>query len=134
MVTEVLALAKLAGGKNAALYASWHSRHAPAVERARTWVGRRDIRAVTVNWKEELRVWHSGRKWIWKPGGLGVFDPGINARSILTRIIPTTFVLSRPSCAIQAIARLPLPRALCSPPGMGLARVEPDFLHAGPLQ
>lgn len=29
-----------------------------------------------------------GQTWIWKPGGLGVFDPGINAFSVLTHIIP----------------------------------------------
>lgn len=54
-----------------------------------------DIRSVKVVWKEDVRVWHPGQRWIWDPGGLGVFDPGINALSILTRILPRSFFLTR---------------------------------------
>ena len=32
--------------------------------------------------------WHPGQEWIWQAGGFGVFDPGINALSIVTRILP----------------------------------------------
>ena len=32
--------------------------------------------------------WHPGQHWIWEPGGFGVFDPGINAFSIATKIFP----------------------------------------------
>jgi predicted dehydrogenase len=32
--------------------------------------------------------WHPGQRWIWEPGGFGVFDPGINALSLLTEILP----------------------------------------------
>ena len=39
-------------------------------------------------WKEDVRVWHPGQRWIWEPGGFGVFDPGINALSIVARIFP----------------------------------------------
>ena len=42
----------------------------------------RTIRTLTVAWKEDVRIWHPGQAWIWKAGGLGVFDPGINALSI----------------------------------------------------
>src|SRR5882757_6253002 len=92
-VSEVLALAELAARNNAALFASWHSRHAAGVEPARAWLAGRNIRGVTVNWKEDVRVWHPGQTWIWKAGGLGVFDPGINALSILTRILSGPLVL-----------------------------------------
>jgi D-galactose 1-dehydrogenase len=43
---------------------------------------------VNVIWREDVRVWHPGQDWIWQPGGLGVFDPGINALSIITHILP----------------------------------------------
>ena len=46
-----------------------------------------------VQWKEDVRRWHPGQEWIWEPGGLGVFDPGINALSIMTRILPHAFFL-----------------------------------------
>src|SRR5690606_32043696 len=39
-------------------------------------------------WKEDVRRWHPGQKWIWTAGGFGVFDPGINALSIVTEIMP----------------------------------------------
>ena len=35
-----------------------------------------------------MRHWHPGQEWIWEPGGFGVFDPGINAFSIVTKILP----------------------------------------------
>jgi D-galactose 1-dehydrogenase len=40
-----------------------------------------------VTWKEDVRKWHPGQTWIWQAGGLGVFDPGINALSIVTEIL-----------------------------------------------
>src|ERR1700690_4275694 len=92
-VSEVLALADLAKQKGATLLASWHSRHAPAVEPARIWLTGRRILSVTITWKEDVRVWHPAQPWIWKAGGLGVFDPGINALSILTKIVPGPLAL-----------------------------------------
>jgi L-arabinose 1- dehydrogenase len=84
-VTEVTVLAALAQQNQCTLFASWHSRHAPGVEIARAWLAGKAITAVNVLWKEDVRRWHPGQDWIWQPGGLGVFDPGINALSIITR-------------------------------------------------
>jgi D-galactose 1-dehydrogenase len=41
-----------------------------------------------VTWREDVRRWHPNQEWIWQPGGFGVFDPGINALSIVTKIMP----------------------------------------------
>ncbi|MCB8839127.1 Gfo/Idh/MocA family protein [Aurantimonas sp. VKM B-3413] len=87
-LSEVEHLAGLAAANGASLQATWHSRYAPAVEPARQWLKERRIRSVAVSWKEDVRHWHPGQDWIWEPGGLGVFDPGINALSIVTRILP----------------------------------------------
>ncbi len=75
------------------LFMTWHSRHAAGVEPAREWLATRRIRHVTINWLEDVRVWHPGQEWIWNPG-VGVFDPGINALSILTRIMPEPVLLN----------------------------------------
>ncbi|TIP51034.1 MAG: gfo/Idh/MocA family oxidoreductase, partial [Mesorhizobium sp.] len=72
--------------------ASWHSRYAPAVEAARDFLGSTTIRSAAINWKEDVRRWHPNQDWIWAPGGFGVFDPGINALSIATHILPTMFI------------------------------------------
>ncbi|MGL5010594.1 MAG: gfo/Idh/MocA family oxidoreductase, partial [Paracoccaceae bacterium] len=41
-----------------------------------------------ITWREDVRRWHPGQDWVFAPGGMGVFDPGINALSILTEILP----------------------------------------------
>jgi D-galactose 1-dehydrogenase len=80
-------LTLLASRANRSLFQSWHSRHAAAVRAARTQLEGRDVRAIQITWKEDVRQWHPGQEWIWKAGGFGVFDPGINALSILTEIL-----------------------------------------------
>jgi hypothetical protein len=52
---------------------------------------------VEIVWHEDVRKWHPGQQWIWEPGGFGVFDPGINALSIATRIFPASSSCARPS-------------------------------------
>jgi D-galactose 1-dehydrogenase len=132
-VGEVLALADRAQRQGVTLFASWHSRHAPAIEPARAWLASRKILGVTITWKEDVRVWHPGQKWIWQAGGLGVFDPGINALSILTRIVPGALVLKEAelsfpdSCETPVAARL----LLVGPQGVQ-THVEFDFLQEGP--
>ena len=87
-LAEVQDLAALAEARGLTLFATWHSRHAAAVEAARNWLAARDVRGVEITWKEDVRRWHPGQEWIWEPGAMGVFDPGINALSILTAIHP----------------------------------------------
>ena len=41
-----------------------------------------------------MRRWHPNQDWIWRAGGFGVFDPGINALSIVTHILPPMFITS----------------------------------------
>jgi D-galactose 1-dehydrogenase len=132
-LTEVTALVEAARSKNVALFASWHSRHAAAVEAARAWLSTRAVRQVTVTWKEDVRVWHPGQRWIWQGGGLGVFDPGINALSILTRLIPDALILDEAeldfpvNCETPIAARLALSNASGTRVSMDL-----DFLQTGP--
>jgi D-galactose 1-dehydrogenase len=131
-VSEVHALAALASRQRVALFASWHSQHGAAVEPARAWLEGREIRGVAVNWKEDVRVWHPGQTWIWKAGGLGVFDPGINALSVLTRIIPGALFLQHAelryprNCETPIAADLRLASETGTPVSMAL-----DFLHLG---
>jgi D-galactose 1-dehydrogenase len=103
-LTPLIAAARQ-GGRT--LFAAWHSRFAPAVEPARALLAEREIKSVTVEWKENVKVWHPGQAWIWQPGGFGVFDPGINALSIMTRILPRPFFLTR--------AELSFPRNRAAP-------------------
>lgn len=87
-LSEVADLEALAAAKGLSLFASWHSRYAPAVEAAKEFLAGTTIRSMRVTWKEDVRHWHPNQEWIWQAGGLGVFDPGINALSIVTHILP----------------------------------------------
>jgi D-galactose 1-dehydrogenase len=87
-LSEVADLEALAASKGLSLFASWHSRYAPAVEAAKAFLATTTIHSMQVIWKEDVRHWHPNQDWIWQAGGLGVFDPGINALSIVTHILP----------------------------------------------
>lgn len=104
-LSEVADLEALAAAKGVSLFASWHSRYAPAVEAARAFLAGNRIHSMRVTWKEDVRQWHPNQEWIWQAGGLGVFDPGINALSIVTRILP------RPVFATTAMLEFPENRA-----------------------
>lgn len=86
-LSEAERFAGLAREAGRALFLTWHSREASGVEPLRRWLLDRSIRSLAIEWMEDVRVWHPGQEWIWQPG-IGVFDPGINALSILTRLLP----------------------------------------------
>ncbi len=87
-LAECHGLQTLASGRVLALYASWHSREAAAVAAARNWIEGREVRSARIIWREDVRKWHPDQDWVFEPGGMGVLDPGINALSILTEILP----------------------------------------------
>lgn len=85
---ELFAMQKFAAKKKRVLYATWHSRMNSAVEKARALLKSKRVAKLKITWREDVRHWHPGQEWIWQSGGFGVFDPGINALSIITRIMP----------------------------------------------
>src|ERR1700732_1612997 len=109
------------------------SRRAPPVEPARAFLADRQIRSVVVEWKEDVKVWHPGQAWIWEPGGLGVFDPGINALSVLTRILPRTFFLREAELSFPGNRAAPIAASLAFSDGTGLSILaEFDWRQTGP--
>jgi D-galactose 1-dehydrogenase len=132
-VSELTPLIAEARQTGHTLFATWHSRFAPAVEPARTFLAGRQIRSVVVEWKEDVRVWHPGQAWIWEPGGLGVFDPGINALSILTRILPRPFFLTEAELSYPGNRATPIAANLVFSDGTGLPILaEFDWRQTGP--
>ncbi len=87
-LAEVSALEAMAKGAGVTLYTTWHSRMAEGVAPAKAWLSDKEITSAHINWKEDVRRWHPGQEWVFEPGGMGVFDPGINALSIMTEILP----------------------------------------------
>ncbi|RXH20224.1 Gfo/Idh/MocA family protein [Bradyrhizobium guangzhouense] len=132
-VAELDPLIAMAADAKRTLFATWHSRHAPAVEPAREWLARCRIKSVRIAWKEDVRVWHPGQTWIWEPGGLGVFDPGINALSILTRILPKPVFVTAAELAFPANCQSPIAANLTLTDIDGLpVTAEFDFRQTGP--
>lgn len=132
-VAELDPLIAMAAEVKRTLFATWHSRHAPAVEPAREWLATRRIKSVHITWKEDVRVWHPGQAWIWEPGGLGVFDPGINALSILTRILPSQVFVTAAELAFPANCQSPIAANLTLTDIGGLPiSAEFDFRQTGP--
>lgn len=87
-LAEVHALHSIAREQGVTLYTTWHSRMAEAVAPAKAWLADKTVTRAHITWREDVRKWHPGQDWVFEPGGMGVFDPGINALSILTEILP----------------------------------------------
>jgi len=132
-VAEIKPLVTAAMAAQRTLFATWHSRFAPAVEPARQLLAGRQVTAVRISWKEDVRVWHPGQAWIWQPGGLGVFDPGINALSILTRILPQPLFVTSADLAFPVNRDAPIAASLSLSDAEGLPiTAEFDFRQTGP--
>jgi predicted dehydrogenase len=128
-VAELDPLIAMAADTKRTLFATWHSRYAPAVEPAREWLAARRILSVHINWKEDVRVWHPGQSWIWEPGGLGVFDPGINALSIATKIFPGPLFVQSAEFKVPENAQTPIAADIIfsSPAADGPLRASLDW-------
>ena len=87
-LAEVHALTALAADRGLTLFATWHSRMAHGVAPAKAWLAGKTVTRAHITWREDVRQWHPGQNWVFEPGGMGVFDPGINALSILTAVLP----------------------------------------------
>lgn len=131
-VSEVEHLKALAAEKGLSLFASWHSRYAPAVEAARTFLASARLRSAAIDWKEDVRRWHPNQDWIWMPGGFGVFDPGINALSIATHIFPAMRIVSA-ELDFPGNREAPIAAHVAFRTADGIAvRMELDWRQTGP--
>jgi D-galactose 1-dehydrogenase len=125
-LSEVADLEALAASKGLSLFASWHSRYAPAVEAAKSFLAGTAIRSMRVIWKEDVRHWHPNQEWIWQAGGLGVFDPGINALSIVTHILPRPVFITAATLEFPENRDAPIAAAMTFSDAKGLD-LQADF-------
>ena len=87
-ITEFEDLVAYGEKKGRVLFQTWHSRYNAAVDAAKLILKDEGVATVRIDWRESVRKWHPGQEWVWEPGGFGVCDPGINALSIFTKIMP----------------------------------------------
>jgi len=93
-LSELFDLAADAKRRRLVMFTTWHSQYNAAVAEAKRRLTKCDIRSLDIQWREDVRHWHPGQNWVWLPGGFGVFDPGINALSILTKVMPEPIFLA----------------------------------------
>ncbi|WOS63819.1 Gfo/Idh/MocA family protein [Sinorhizobium fredii] len=131
-LSEVADLQALAAAKGLSLFASWHSRYAPAVEAAKAFLASTTIRNVKIIWKEDVRHWHPNQEWIWAAGGLGVFDPGINALSIITHILPRPIFITSATLEFPENRDAPIAASIAFSDAQKLdVSAEFDWRHTG---
>lgn len=131
-LSEVHALEALAQDKGLTLFATWHSRHAASVPAAKAWLFDKAVNSVRIDWKEDVRVWHPGQQWIWEAGGLGIFDPTINAFSILTEILPVEVHVTGAELHFPSNCETPIAGTIrMDGPHGPLVTADVDFLWEG---
>ncbi|MFC3180785.1 Gfo/Idh/MocA family protein [Cypionkella sinensis] len=128
-LAEVHALEALAASKGLTLYTTWHSRMAHAVAPAKAWLADKTIRKAHITWREDVRKWHPGQDWVFEPGGMGVFDPGINALSILTEILPAPVHLTAATLEFPSNRQTPIAAKLTF---SGNVTADFDWRQEGP--
>ena len=122
-----VALKALAERAAVPLFTAWHSRFAAMVDEARAWLAGRTVTAGRISWRESARKWHPGQRWLWEAGGLGVFDPGINALSILTELLPEPVVVTASAFEVPENCATPIAAVLTLESGGAKIAVDLDF-------
>lgn len=87
-LAEIDDLRERASRRGVSLFTTWHAQHNSAVLAATALLAGKRVRDMAITWHEDVEKWHPGQRWIWEAGGFGVFDPGINAFSIVSKIFP----------------------------------------------
>ena len=107
-LAEVADLDCLAQAQQRTLFATWHAQHHATVDAAARALAGKRIASMTITWHEDVHKWHPGQSWVWEPGGFGVFDPGINAFSIATRIFPGPLFIRSAALSVPQNAQTPI--------------------------
>lgn len=128
-LAEVHALQSLARANGVSLFATWHSRMAHGVAGAKAWLTEKSVQSAHINWKEDVRKWHPGQDWVFEPGGMGVFDPGVNALSILTEILPKPVHLTAATLTFPENRQTPIAAQLTFSGGV---KADFDWRQTGP--
>lgn len=129
-LSELSDLAAEAARRKLVLMTTWHSQYNDAVDAARDRLAGETVTHLFIEWKEDVRKWHPGQAWIWRAGGFGVFDPGINALSIATKILPLPLLIAGAELIVPANAESPIAASLRFA-GPGDLRAEFDWRQSG---
>jgi D-galactose 1-dehydrogenase len=126
-LSELHDLTMFAEEKGRVLFATWHSQYNEAVAEAERRLAGKEVAGLEVTWREDVRRWHPGQSWLWAAGGFGVFDPGINALSIVTRIMPSPIFVRSAELTFPANCDAPIAATLGFAAGVAGERLKAVF-------
>jgi D-galactose 1-dehydrogenase len=124
---ELVDLERISRRTGRVLFTTWHSQYNAAVDAAKAFLAKRLVKSMQVTWKESVRKWHPGQTWVWQPGGFGVFDPGINALSIVTKIMPEPVFVAAATLEVPANCQAPIAATLDLTTGTDGQTLRCDF-------
>src|SRR5690606_20554929 len=123
-ISELEDLVAYAKRLDRVLFQTWHSQYNAAVERTKAILAEEGVKSVRIDWRESVRKWHPGQDWVWEAGGFGVCDPGSNAMSIFTRIMPFPVFVEKSRLTFPANRQAPVDVEVKFKPGQ---RHQPDM-------
>lgn len=128
-LAQIADLDCLAQAQGVSLFTTWHAQHHATVDAAAKALAGKRIKSMDIHWHEDVHKWHPGQRWIWEPGGFGVFDPGINALSIATKIFPGGLFVESAELQIPQNAQTPIAADIIfsSPEADGSLRASFDW-------
>ncbi|MBZ6076876.1 Gfo/Idh/MocA family protein [Microvirga puerhi] len=133
-LSELEDLRRIGHDMRKVVFTTWHAQYNKGVDIARDTLAGRTVKRLVVTWKEDVRHWHPGQQWIWQAGGFGVFDPGINALSIVTKIMPQPVFIKQSDLQFPANRDAPIAAELQFSTGVEGAdlRAVFDWRQTGP--
>jgi D-galactose 1-dehydrogenase len=107
-LSQIADLECRAEAQQVSIYTTWHAQHHWTVDAAAKALANKRVKSMEILWHEDVHKWHPGQQWIWEPGGFGVFDPGINAFSIATKIFPGGLFVESAELSVPKDAHTPI--------------------------
>jgi predicted dehydrogenase len=128
-LAQIADLECTAQAQGVSLFTTWHAQHHATVDAAARALAGKRIKSMDIHWHEDVHKWHPGQRWIWEAGGFGVFDPGINAFSIATKIFPGGLFVESAELQIPQNAQTPIAADIrfSSPEADGPLRASLDW-------
>jgi predicted dehydrogenase len=128
-LAEIAELECLAQAQDVTLFTTWHAQHHATVDAAARALAGKRVASMDIKWHEDVHKWHPGQQWIWQPRGFGVFDPGINALSIATKIFPGGLFVESADLQVPSNAQTPIAAEIIfsSPEADGPLRASLDW-------
>jgi predicted dehydrogenase len=128
-LAQIADLDCLAQAQGTTLFTTWHAQHHSTVDAAARALAGKRIASMDIHWHEDVHKWHPGQQWIWEAGGFGVFDPGINAFSIATKIFPGGLFVGSADLSFPENAQTPIAADITfsSPQADGPLRASLDW-------